>query len=212
MFMLIIPIISTAEEIDTNRVCFHWAFVYKDKAGSMSPVDFNTQINNLQSGDRLKIYLKPVHNAYIYLILYDSQKELFLLFPNAEKGFFYNYQIGKEYLIPEKRIWFYLKNDSGMEIFHLIVSRTRCKKLEEVMNEYLSLMEKKPVSETILNNAKQAVLEEIRILKKRNSIFQGLNEKPLSIAGDFRGDKQIHQYIFMIEVENFYAKTFRVAH
>lgn len=212
IFILIIHIASMAEETNTDKVCFHWAFVYKDEAGILRSIDFKERINHLKSGNRLKIYLEPVQNAYIYLILYDSKKDIYLLFPDIKNGFFSDYKAGKGYYVPENKVWFYLKNDGGMEIFYLIVSRTRCHGLEQVIDGYLDLLEKPSVSADILDNAKQAVLEEIRILKKRNSIFQGLKEKPLIIAGDYRGDELIKKFIYMIEVANFYAKTIRVAH
>jgi len=212
ILILILPFFNFAEEQNSDKVCFYLAFVYKDSTGVIKSIDHKKQINNLKSGNRLKIYLEPLQNAYIYLILYDSQNELFILFPDAQKDFFTDYQTGCGYYVPEKKVWFYLKNDGGMELFHFIVSRTRCTGLELVIKNYLSLLQKQSVSDKMINKAKQAVLEEIRILKKKHSVFQGLDERPLSIAGDYRGEETIHQFVYRIEVENFYAKTFRVAH
>ncbi|MBN1697344.1 MAG: DUF4384 domain-containing protein [Spirochaetales bacterium] len=213
VIMFLIPLFyHYAEEQAANSVCFRWAFVYKDETGEIQSIDHNKYINNLTSGNRLKIYLEPVRNAYIYLILYDSRNDLFILFPDMKREFFADYQTGKEYYVPEKNIWLYLKNDGGMEVFHLIVSRTRCEGLEQAITDYLDLLEKESVTEKMMNMAKQSVLEAIRDLKKRNSVFQGPDERPLSIAGDYRGDKTIRQFIDRIEVESFYAKTFRVAH
>ncbi|MBN2443222.1 MAG: DUF4384 domain-containing protein [Spirochaetales bacterium] len=215
LFIILILIIYTslaAEETKEGKVCFNWAFVYKDETGFLQSIDFNKQINNLKPGNRLKIYLEPVQNAYIYVIHYDSNKELFLLFPDRKKELFYDYQSGRGYYIPEKKIWFYLKNDSGMEFFYLIVSPTRCKDLEKALHEYFRFSDTSVVQDNESDTAKQVVLEEIRNLKKRNSVFQGLVEKPLIVAGDYRGDDTIHQFIYTIEVENFYAKTIRVAH
>ena len=107
---------------------------------------------------------------------------------------------------------FYLKNTHGLEIFYLIVSKTRCNELEQVIEKYLLLKEKTDVSLSSLNNAKQAILEEIRTVKKKNSLFKGLIEKPVIIAGDYRGDNNILEYVYRIQVENFYAKTIRVAY
>lgn len=211
-FIFIIHISGITGETDTGKALIYWAFVYKDETSILQSIDFKKKINNLKPGNRIKIYLEPVQNAYIYLILYDSKKEIYLLFPNTQNGFFSDYEAGKGYYIPEKKVWYYLKNDKGMEIFYLIVSRTRCEGLEQVIDRYLDLMEKPLIPDDVMNNAKQTVLDEIRGLKKKNSIFQGVKEKPLIIAGDYRGDEMIHQFIYMIEVKNFYAKTIRLAH
>jgi hypothetical protein len=210
--ILMIPAAIICEEPAQDMVCFNWAFVFKDGKGTTRSIDFSTQVNTLKAGDRLKIYLEPVHNAFIYLFLYDSEKELFLLFPRTPEEFYTYYTYGRGYYIPDDEVWFYLKEEGGMEIFYLIVSRNRCERLESAAKVYLLLQEKKSAPNPALNSAKQAVLDEIRSLRKHNSVFKGLVEKPVIIAGDYRGDKTILQCAFRIEVENFYAKTIRVAH
>ena len=212
LLSIILFISGFAEDIPGNSICFNWAFVYKNLEDEIQSLDFSKQVNYFESGTRLKIYLEPIQQAYIYLLLYDTNKDLFLLFPERENGLFSEYTQGASFYIPARTKWFYLKNTGGLEIFYLIVSATRCHKLEQVIEEYLLLKEKKSVSLSLLNNAKQVILDEIHAVKKENSIFKGLIEKPVIIAGDYRGENNILEHVYRIQAENFYAKTIRVAY
>ena len=163
----------------------------------------------MSSGDKIKFYFQPVNQCYLYLFLYDSQKELFLLFP---RKFDFEYQIGDSYILPNENSWYVLDDNSGVEVFHFIVSDRRLTKLETVTKRYLT--ESRSYGK---NNGKPSmkygILDEIRRLIKENSFLAGVAEKPVSIAGDFRGlFEEFDGSGKKIVATGVYAKTIRLQH
>jgi hypothetical protein len=164
-----------------SSILFSWAFVYQGKDQITRPIDYSKSVVRLESGDRLKIYLKPLNTCHFYLYLHDSQKNLYLLFPEDFTGFNNNLQITRKYDLPGGNSWFYLDEDGGIEVFYLIASEHRLQNLEESTKRYW---------------------------EGRATV-----EKPIAVAGDFRGIKEEDELNGVsIEASDIYVKTIRLAH
>lgn len=208
--LAIIPAFTQAPA--ANTVAFNWAFVYKQQDGLLKSWDEQQTVTRLATGDRIKFFLQPLQNAYIYLFLYDSTKKLFLLFPEHNRFFETAYRQSDEYYVPEGKVWLSVNDDAGVETFYLLVSKRRLTQLEALTKNYLNPDNGGADPSEATNQAKQAVLDEIRNVKNQYSIFQGLVEKPIIIAGDYRGGNDIRSFIKGVEVDSFYSKTIRLAH
>jgi hypothetical protein len=185
---------------------FKWAFIRLDIEGRIETLDFRDRVT-AYSGDQIKIFLQPIGNVYLYLFFYSSQKELSLLFPASLEDFDYSFQDGEGYYIPSNDRWFVLDKNKGIETFYLLASATRLKTLEEATIVFLNAPEKKR------EMLKLKLLTEIKGIRKRHSELKVRAEKPQSIAGTVRGvDKGMEHYVFEVESEGFYGKTFRIDH
>jgi hypothetical protein len=196
------------------RIRFELAIAHKNKSGEIKPIDPSAAVNALGQDEQIQIYIRPVCKVFIYLFDLDSDGDLELLFPQsfdmfaktAKSGI---YGDGKGFYIPEKQSWLEFDR-SGTDGLILLASSKRLTRLESLIDDYIS-SQKKSADEA--SEAKQDLLDEIRRLRKENSIFAGAVEKPVVIAGDYRGNEQtIESFIVDIEAEGFYAKTIRIEH
>jgi hypothetical protein len=203
------PLFSQQEK--NENLCFQWTFLLRNKEGNNIDFKSEDRIIELGSGDRMRIFLKPVRNAYIYFFLHDSQDRLFLLFPR-NPFFEEDYMWGRSYHIPDSTNWLILDENHGIEKFILLVSTSRLNRLEELTKVYLISLSSQR-SEAYIKEKKQNILDEIRDIKKQKSIFSEHNATPISIAGEIRGVKTEEElYALEISVENFYARTIRIRH
>ena len=194
-----------------SSILFSWAFVYQGKDEITKPIDYNKSVVRLESGDKLKIYLKPLNACHFYLYLHDSQKNLFLLFPEDFTFFDKNLQVTRKYDLPGGNSWFYLDYNVGIEVFYLIVSEQRLWNLEESTNRYLQRNAKQRNLQNI--TYKHGVLDEIKRIIKENSYLSGAAEKPIAVAGDFRGIREEHELNGVsIQAADIYVKTIRLEH
>ena len=194
-----------------SSIIFSWAFVYQDKDEITKPIDYSKSVVPLESGDRLKIYLKPLNACHFYLYLHDSQKNLYLLFPEDFTFFDKSLQITRKYDLPGGNNWFYLDDNGGIEVFYLIVSDQRLQSLEESTKRYLEGRAKQRNLQNI--TYKHGVLDEIKLIIKESSYLSGTVEKPIAVAGDFRGIKEEDELNGVsIEAKDIYVKTIRLVH
>lgn len=196
---------------EESTVSFSWAFVYQDKDGITKPIDYSKSIVRLESGDKLKIYLRPLNACHFYLYLHDSQKNLYLLFPEDFTFFDKSLQVTRKYDLPGGNSWYYLDDNSGVEVFYLIVSDQRLQSLEESTKRYLEGSAKRRNFQNI--TYKHEVLDEIKRIIKENSYLSDAVEKPIAVAGDFRGIREENELNGVsIEAADIYVKTIRLAH
>ena len=194
-----------------SSIIFRWAFVYQGKDEISKPIDYSKSVVRLESGDRLKIYLKPLSACYFYLYLHDSQKNLYLLFPEDFTFFDKNLQIARKYDLPGGNSWFYLDDNSGIEVFYLIVSDQRLQSLKDSTKQYLEGRANQRDLQNI--TYKHRVLDEIKRIIKESSYLSDASEKPIAVAGDFRGIREEEELNGVsIEATNIYVKTIRLAH
>jgi len=194
-----------------SSILFSWAFVYQGKDEITKPIEYNKSVVPLESGDKLKIYLKPLNACHFYLYLHDSQKNLYLLFPEDFTFFDEKVQVTRKYDLPEGNSWFYLDDNGGIEVFYLIVSEQRLWNLEESTNRYLQRNAKQRNLQNI--TYKHGVLDEIKRIIKENSYLSDAAEKPIAVAGDFRGIREeLELNGVSIEATDIYVKTIRLEH
>ncbi len=65
-----------------STIRFSWAFLVRGSDGSPKAIDYSRNPIGLESGDRIRIWLKPRSECFFYLYLSDAQENLFLLFPD----------------------------------------------------------------------------------------------------------------------------------
>jgi hypothetical protein len=196
----------TADNQDNGTLSsFKWAFIIQKNNDDVKVLDFSKKVT-LFSGDRLKIFIEPIQNVFIYIYLYDSQKQLSLLFPESFKDFNKHYKSGESYFVPRED-WFMLDDNLGIETFYLLASETRLTDLEKLTMEYLNAPKRKK------EIFKLNVLSEIKTVKKDFSQFKTVAEKPIPIAGSARGiNENIEGKACQVEARQFYGKTFRLEH
>ena len=166
----------------------------------------------LESGDKIKIYLKPKDACHIYLYLHDAQRDLFLLFPETFDRSDPNPRFTENFEIPGVNSWYYLDNLLGTETFYLIVSARPLAELEERTRQYFNVLANDRQSHRMLTY-KYGVLDEIKRLIKESSYLSEAAEKPVAVAGDFRGireEKDLNGVY--VEAAKVYVKTIRLAH
>ena len=212
---ILLTITPTATLLAGDRasaVAFSWALIYQDNQGELRPIDYGLNVVPLESGDRFKFYLKPLKPCYLYLYLYDSDKNLYLLFPENLEPREHNAELVRNFELPGVNSWFYLDEQGGIELFYLIASPRRLHELERKTARY---MEGQPAQSQNARSlsGKHEVLDAIRRLVKENSYLSDAAEKPIAVAGDFRGVRQEHELNgIRIEAADVYVKTIRLQH
>jgi len=201
--------------VSPDLVEFKWALVARtDPEGKNKVVniakdaltkDFKL---NVSPGDKIGVYIEPVENAYVYLYLLDSRKNLELIFPTSmnKSTIQSEFTPRKGTYIPGKYEWFTFDENKGTETFYLIASKKRVTRLEELTKNYLDAVERDK------ELAMQKLLDEITGVKK-DIAFKTTLERPLSYGGIIRGlEIDIARLAVEVEAENFYSKTIRVKH
>jgi hypothetical protein len=192
-------------------VRFSWAFVHQGEDGTSKAIDYSQSIVKLHSGDRFRIYLKPQSACYAYLYLYDSQRQLFLFFPESFDFWKTGYQVDQLYSLPRADGWFYLDEHAGVEVFYLILSDRRLPELEADTAAYLEQKSKDGAERTLTR--KYRVIDRIRTMLKDSSHLAGAVEKPVAVAGDFRGvgeEDIVHGVT--VKAGSIYVRTIRLEH
>jgi len=204
------PDAFAADREDSIR--FSWALIYENHQGNFEPIDYRADTVRLQSGDRFKIFLQPQSECYIYLLLHDSQKNLFLLFPEDFELFEGNTRLVRTYELPGANSWFYLDDNSGTELFYLVVSNRRLDQLERKVGGFLTGSSTSR-RDRQAGSGKYAVLDEVKRLIKENSYLSDAAEKPVAVAGNFRGIREEDELNgIRIEAAGIYVETIRIQH
>ncbi|MBN2440000.1 MAG: DUF4384 domain-containing protein [Spirochaetales bacterium] len=210
IFILLNVPLLFPDQREKAALIFQYAFLFKKSDGTGGVVNPNEQFIDLKTGDNIKIYLKPTTSAYIYLYLHNSEGILSLIFPQNFTFFSGKYKVGTPYFLPSEEKWYRLKDPSGIEEFHLIVSKVRLKELELLSNRYFSLKNNKAKEDNI-SDAQQDILDTIKDLKIKGSDLVKEDERPVPIpfAGVVRTLDNEGLEIF---VRDIYAKTIRIRH
>ena len=197
----------------SQTLSFTYIFLSQSPDNAISTISPD-QTTSLSQKDKLKIFLKPGPNTYIYLFLHDTEGGLSLLFPEKLSDLDCCYTFNKPYFYPQGDDWTGFDETNGTEQFILIVTCTRLKKLEQLTNIYLeklSIYWRDPVkkgTEQALTKARHKVLDHIRKVRLEHSDFTTIKEELVIIAGEIRGNDipdDIEAY--KVTTENFYAKT-----
>ena len=193
---------------------FAWAIISPNKNGEPETIDSSPPVISMENGDRIKFYLKPIEQTFIYLFLVDTQNNLHLLFPESTGFFDTDYRQGNPYLIPEGTTWFRLDEPEGTEYFYLIGSPERLSELESLSAAYISLCdtagEENPVKQ---ENAREAVIEIIRSIQKETSPLAEGGEKFIPISGSFRTIEEVAgSPAVLVQSKDIYVRTIRIRH
>jgi len=212
--LIFVLLLATAAGLGAqgSDMAFNWAFDKRAADGSPIPIAFSEKVA-IVSGDLFKIYIQPIRNTFIYLILYDAQGALQPLFPERFELFTEPSYMQRQFFIPEGENWFTLDNAKGVEHFYLLASRERLPTLESLILAYQKAAEKGTTNSTAIGPARQAVLDEIAQLRTKHSQLTMAAEKPVTIAGGTRGiNASVAKVAIHIEAADFYTKTFRLEH
>ncbi|MGQ0794119.1 MAG: DUF4384 domain-containing protein [Deltaproteobacteria bacterium] len=193
---------ASAEDLELS---FRWAIAARieSKGDEILPIVGDT---SLKSGDLFKIFVNPIDNSYVYIYLIDSLRHVHLLFPRSLSDFDKRYAFGEKYYVPSGGEWLALDQNTGEETFHILASALRLRRLETLTEKYLA------ATKTAKESAAADLIAEIRDLKRRNSKFAAEPQKPVQIAGSFRGDADIEKLATRTSAKGFYSKTIRIEH
>lgn len=164
----------------SGHLKFNFAFAALSGSGESPRLVSVESAHRLNSGDRLKLYLEALSEAYFYLFHVDPGGFLSRLFP-------YNHQsailtLDQKVIIPGGNQWLELDENTGMEIFYLIASPDRQDRLETLYEAYLSAE-----AGTTKQQSAKKVIDEIRRIRREN--LSKSAERPVRIGGNFRGPK-----------------------
>ena len=212
LFWLFVPFAS-ADSTQTARFEFQWAF------GALTGPDDNPQLLSieekavLQTGDRMKIFLQPQTDCFVYLFYRSSQGELAVLLPPPGSGS--RAAAGTRTMVPPGIDWFRLDDVVGTETFYLIVSAHRLENLDalcERLHAAAAPTERETVSRQILS--------EINRLQKKRRKLTATAERPIRLGGNFRGMLEetkpalpdISQFATEVSASDIYSRTFTIDH
>lgn len=203
-----------AEEQCTGEVCFYWAFGAIKRDGNGQKFITISGDAELQSGDQIKMLVKLNKKCFVYVFYHSSQGELYMLFPYNLSQFSSDYEISKNYTIPQGDFVLELDEHVGEEKIYLLASAQRIPELENLYSSYKTAEDsQKP--EFIKN-----IIQEIRHLRKRHTQFTIEAERPEPSTGSIRAhvisDKSQLPDLDKISIEyaakDFFAKTFTIVH
>jgi len=198
-----------------NNIRYNWAFVARSGNAGSRRIGVVTKDTSMKSGDEFKLFVNLVKPAFVYVIHKSPTNELSLLFPYDSTTFEKDYKLDKNYYIPKGREWFRLDKNSGTETFYVLASSERLTGLENDLRTYFI---------SAANNKADAanfVVNEIKDIKKKFRTFATIAERPISIAGNVRGEKQsaadpdridIAQLASEVLANNFFSKTISIDH
>jgi hypothetical protein len=183
-----------------------WAFIGLEKGGQKRVIDFATS-PTVRAGDRLQVYIEALTSAHIYIFLYDSNKDLTLLYPEnprapAAPG-------GEEggRILPGEEEWFAFDAAAGEEQFYLLASAKRLSRLEDLTAAWVKNQKSA--------EAKARVLEEIKAQRRLHSGLTAAVEKGVPMAGTFQSRAMGPELLgeaTLVEANGFYTRTLRLAH
>ena len=210
----LVPVLAQ-DAAPKDNVQYKWAFVARSGGEGKHRLGVITRDTSARSEDEFKMFVNVEKMAYVYVIHKSSDGELSVLFPYDSSTFGADFKTDKNYYIPKGREWFTLDKNTGPETFYLLASSERLTDLEKTLHLHSAAEAGKRAE------AATMVVNEIKDIKKRFRTFSTTSERPISIAGNVRGEKQptidpdrVDIAIFATQVSalNFYSKTIIVDH
>ena len=98
-----------------------WALIGLEKGGTKRVIDFSAT-PSVRAGDRLQVYIEALTSAHVYLFLYDSNKNLTLLYPENPRAPAAPGGEGGGRILPAEDEWFTFDEATGEEQFYLLAS------------------------------------------------------------------------------------------
>ena len=197
-----------------KNVTFQWTFGAIRKSQSGSEFKAITRDTVLETGDKIKFFLRAEKSCFIYLIYQSSEGDLTVLFPYRFKLLDDGYEISKDYYIPNGNRWFELDDYTGTEKFYLIATANRLSKLEDLIIEYETVDKSNKI---VLG---EKIISETRRLRKKHHNLKSQAERPVTIIGQLRGDdktnpsklRNLRNHAVETSAGNFFIRTFTIEH
>lgn len=195
---------QTAADNPADVLKFKWAVLLRTDDGEAKTLDFSNRVS-VTNGDAVRVFLEPVTNVYLYLFMFDSQKQLKCLFPPDPSQYDKPLESGKQYLFPSETKWFVMDKQKGTEKFFLLASTKRLASLEELTRKLLAA----PSDGEI----KARLLDDIQLVRRDKTDLKSPVEKGVPIAGTVvavtRGETP---QATMTAATGFYSRTLRLEH
>ncbi|MGA9406975.1 MAG: DUF4384 domain-containing protein [Bacteroidota bacterium] len=217
--LLLVPVMTSlvfAQDAPSdNNIQYHWAFVARAGDTGNRHIGIITKDTSLNTGDEFKLFVNLVKPSFVYVIHKSPANELSLLFPYDTAMFQKDCKLDKNYYIPKGREWFKLDKNTGTETFYVLASSERLTDLENDLRAYFKSAEEKK------SDAAAFVVNEIKDIKKRFRTFSTFAERPITIAGNVRGEKQAAVDLDRVDIavlaseilaNNFFSKTISIDH
>jgi len=199
----------------SENVKYNWAFVARSGGTEHRTLGIVTKDTALKSGDQFKLYVNLAKKCYVYVIYKSSANAVTVLFPYGSEFYDTEYSLDKNYYIPKGRDWFTLDKSPGTETFYVLASSERLPALEKALVDY------RQADASGKEAGALRVVNEIKETKKQFRTFSTLAERPISIAGNVRGETTKHLDPDRIDIatlasevsaNNFFSKTFTIDH
>lgn len=205
--------IALAQTDDTlENVNYQWSFVAKIGTAGQQQIAMVTKDTVLRTGDEFKMMVKLQKNCFVYVMYKSSVNELSLLYPYSLDA---PVELEKNYYLPKGRSWFRMDKNVGTETFYILASQERLVDLERLYHSYTSASSDEQKEYAL------AIVTEIKDIKKKYRTLDTIAERPISIAGNVRGQKTETVNIDKFDVASlateiiantFYSKTFTIEH
>ncbi len=198
-----------------ENVQYKWAFVARGGEAGKHHIGVVTKDTSMVTGDEFKLFVNCAKPSYVYVVHKSSHNEVTLLFPYDLGMFEKDIKLDKNYYIPKGREWFKLDKSTGTETFYILASSERLIDLEKDIQSFFSASAEKK------SDAAALVVSEIKDIKKRFRTFSTLAERPISIAGNVRGEEaktidpdriDVATLATEVSANNFFTKTITIDH
>ncbi len=174
---------------------------------NLVPIDENT---SLKENDEIRLFFQPAESCYVYILLYDTERVMTLLFPEDINN--YNNSgtsKGVKYFLPGPSSGYPLDNNTGTETIYFIASKKRITDLEKIIakldNKDLNVI--KETSNNIRDNIRTMVSGQL------TQAYNLQEKNPIQIAGVIRGVKnEIEKYTKGLINKDLIIKTIRFKH
>lgn len=141
LFLFVPPLfspVSSAVEKERREPKFRFAFAVIRGGADAPRVEPVAKDSVLRSGDKLKAMIELERKCFVYLIHYNAQGDVAMLFPYSLKQFEADYQTARRYYVPKGDGWFQLDDKTGRETFYLIASDQRLLDVEFIYDRYVA--------------------------------------------------------------------------
>lgn len=172
---LLLAVLSASPALAVDQVGVAWAFFLKDGEGQVKSLGFDAA-ERFAAGDLLRIYLQLQGKTYVYLYLYDSREDLYLVFPPTPDFYGGDFPAWQKFYIPSGRGWFTLDSGSGKERFYLLAANHRLIGLEGLTDQFLMDREDRAMQARLLAE----INREIALLGQPANLEQSLLPVPYS--------------------------------
>ncbi len=188
---------------------FKWlagAMVESEKGRVFHPLKTGT---TLSSGAEMNIVADFPEKAFVYVFWEDTNRSVSVLFPRNPKELSGNQTYPRVVSILSNVP---LDENVGKERVHLIVSRNRLVKLDELIRQSTESWKENPLED--IKERNKEVLSQIQILKRDHAGLQIARSRPVSIGGVLRsGDDELsNQKGTEFTVNGFLYKRFTIDH